>query len=122
MALIKCPECSKEISEYGAHNQRSMGVLKVNFTEFVWLEELIEIVESTASSEIYPLLKREDEKYVTEKAYNNPVFVEDIVREITLILSKDNRIKFFQVESENYDSIHNHNAYACVSRLKEKLK
>ena len=116
-----CP-CSKEISEYGAHNQRSMVVLKVNFTEFVWLEELIEIVESTASSEIYPLLKREDEKYVTEKAYNNPVFVEDIVREITLILNKDNRIKFFQVESENYESIHNHNAYACVSRQKEKLK
>ncbi len=109
-----CP-CSKEISDYGAHNQRSKVYLKVVFSEFIWLEELIEIIEAAASSEIYPLLKRVDEKYVTEKAYDNPVFVEDLVREITIKLKSDPRIKSFRVESENFESIHNHNAYACVN-------
>lgn len=110
-----CP-CSKEISKYGAHNQRSSVIVKVIFKEFMWLEELIEIVESSASCEIYPLLKRIDEKYVTEKAYENPSFVEDIVRDITLKLLNDKRIVSFKVESENFESIHNHNAYACVKR------
>ena len=109
-----CP-CSKEISDYGAHNQRSEVSLKVLFSEFIWLEELIDIVESTASSQIYPLLKRVDEKYVTEKAYEKPVFVEDLVREITLKLQEDKRILAFQVESENFESIHNHNAYAYIN-------
>lgn len=110
-----CP-CSKEISEYGAHNQRSFIFIRVNYEGFVWLEELIDIAESVASCEVYSLLKRVDEKYVTEKAYNNPKFVEDIVREITLILKADPRIKSFYVESENAESIHLHNAYAMISR------
>ena len=110
-----CP-CSKELSDYGAHNQRSYVTVNITYNTFVWLEELIEIIESKASSEIYPLLKRPDEKYVTEKAYDNPAFVEDIVREITLILQEDKRIDWFSVESENIESIHNHNAYAYVSR------
>ncbi|MDD2230877.1 MAG: GTP cyclohydrolase FolE2 [Candidatus Cloacimonetes bacterium] len=110
-----CP-CSKEISEAGAHNQRSKITIKVSYTGFVWLEELIELAEATASCEIYSLLKRVDEKYVTEKAYANPKFVEDIVREITLKLDSDERITGFFVESENAESIHLHNAYAMISR------
>ena len=110
-----CP-CSKEISQYGAHNQRSEISIKARYAGFVWLEELIEIAEAAASSQIYPLLKRVDEKYVTEKAYENPKFVEDIVREITQILSADTRILAFEVESENFESIHNHNAYASIKR------
>ena len=113
-----CP-CSKEISEAGAHNQRSEISIRIRYQGFVWLEELIEMAESTASCEIYPLLKRVDEKYVTEKAYNNPKFVEDIVREITLKIESDERIIEFEVESDNFESIHNHNAYACVHRSKE---
>ena len=113
-----CP-CSKEISEHGAHSQRSIVTVKVNFDEFIWLEELIEMVESSASCEIYSLLKRVDEKYVTEKAFENPAFVEDIVREVTIKFREDNRIKSFTVESENYESIHNHNAYACVESEKK---
>ncbi|MDO9578799.1 MAG: GTP cyclohydrolase FolE2 [Candidatus Cloacimonadales bacterium] len=110
-----CP-CSKEISDYGAHSQRSNVLVKLIFNEFIWLEEIIELVESSASCEIYPLLKRVDEKFVTEKAYDNPTFVEDVVREITLKLQKDKRIDWFLVESENQESIHNHNAYAKVER------
>lgn len=110
-----CP-CSKEISEYGAHNQRSVVTLSVRTNEFIWLEELIRIIEDQASSEIYSLLKREDEKFVTEAAYDNPVFVEDIVRGVTEQLAMDKRIDWFSVESENYESIHNHNAYAGVER------
>lgn len=110
-----CP-CSKEISQYGAHNQRSQITIKVSYRDFIWLEELIEIAEATASCDIYPLLKRVDEKHVTEKAYDNPKFVEDIVREITLVLENDNRILSFYVESENFESIHLHNAYAMISR------
>ena len=113
-----CP-CSKEISEFGAHNQRSLVMLKARLKEFVWLEELIEMVEETASCEIYPLLKRVDEKFVTEKAYQNPMFVEDIVRELTLKLNSDDRISYFEIESENFESIHNHNAYASLTRNKE---
>lgn len=110
-----CP-CSKEISEYGAHNQRSKITIKARYSEFVWLEEMVELAERASSCEIYPLLKRVDEKYVTERAYNNPKFVEDIVREISLALSKDERITAFYVESENHESIHTHNAYALITR------
>jgi len=110
-----CP-CSKEISNYGAHNQRSEVTVKVRMDRFVWLEELIELVESSGSCEIFSILKREDEKYVTEQAYNNPVFVEDVVRDITEKLSRDPRILWFSVESENFESIHNHNAYAFIER------
>ena len=110
-----CP-CSKEISVAGAHNQRSEITIQVSYNEFVWLEELIELAENASSCPIYPLLKRVDEKYVTEKAYNNPKFVEDIVREITQKLTADSRITAFHIESDNFESIHNHNAYAMVSR------
>ncbi len=114
-----CP-CSKEISDYGAHNQRSIVTVKVTIDDFIWIEEIIELVESCASCEIYSLLKRSDEKYVTEKAFNNPRFVEDIVREVTLRLKDDKRIRFFSVESENFESIHSHNAYACVKMRNKK--
>ncbi|UCD17813.1 MAG: GTP cyclohydrolase I FolE2 [Candidatus Zixiibacteriota bacterium] len=110
-----CP-CSKEISDYGAHNQRSIITLSVRTNRFVWLEELIGLVEDKASCEIYSLLKREDEKYVTEHAYDNPAFVEDIVRAITESISRDLRFDWFMVESENFESIHNHSAYAYIER------
>ena len=113
-----CP-CSKEISKYGAHNQRSHVTVKVVYNSFIWLEELVDYVEKTASCEIYPLLKRPDEKFVTEKAYENPVFVEDIVRDLTVILQNDSRVDWFSVESENMESIHNHNAYALVTQSKK---
>lgn len=114
-----CP-CSKEISSQGAHNQRSFVTIKVRYNGFVWLEELIEMAESAASSPVYPLLKRRDEKYVTEQAYANPKFVEDIVREITQKLEADPRILEYYIESENQESIHNHNAYAMVYRSPEE--
>jgi GTP cyclohydrolase I len=106
-----CP-CSKEISRFGAHNQRSIVTLKVQYSEFVWLEELIELVEKVSSCEIFPLLKRSDEKYVTEKAYQNPMFVEDMIRELTTKLKNDSRMVHFEIEAENFESIHNHSAYA----------
>ena len=112
-----CP-CSKEISEYGAHNQRSIASISVRFNKTVWIEDLIEIAESSASSSIYSLLKREDEKYITEYAYDNPAFVEDIVRNITEKLMNDSRIIWFEVECENMESIHNHNAWARIERWK----
>ena len=108
-----CP-CSKEISQYGAHNQRSHITIKLCYREFVWQEELIALAESVASCEIFPLLKRPDEKYVTERAYNNPRFVEDIVRELTQGLKADPRVKKFLVEADSFESIHAHNAYAKV--------
>ena len=112
-----CP-CSKEISEFGAHNQRGEVRLQVRFKKFVWIEDLIQLVEENASCDVYSVLKREDEKYVTERAYNNPKFVEDIVRDIAEKLQNDNNIVWFAVESENIESIHNHNAYAYVERDK----
>lgn len=112
-----CP-CSKEISERGAHNQRSFASISVRFKENVWIEDLVEIAESSASSSMYSLLKREDEKYVTEYSYDNPAFVEDIVRNITEKLMKDDRITWFEVECENMESIHNHNAWARIERQK----
>jgi len=108
-----CP-CSKEISQFGAHNQRSHITIKLCYSEFVWLEEMITLAESVASCEIFPLLKRPDEKYVTERAYNNPRFVEDIVRELTQGLKADPRVKKFLVEADSFESIHAHNAYALV--------
>ena len=113
-----CP-CSKEISEFGAHNQRGEVRLQVRFKKFVWIEDLIRLVEESASSDVYSVLKREDEKYVTERAYSNPMFVEDIVREIAQKLNADPNITWFAVESENFESIHNHNAYAYVEKRKD---
>lgn len=106
-----CP-CSKEISSQGAHNQRGLVSVTVRFKEFFWIEELIETVEQSASSEVFALLKREDEKFITEKAYDNPMFVEDVVREVTDKLRRDSRFTDFSVEAENFESIHNHSAYA----------
>ena len=114
-----CP-CSKKISDYGAHNQRSHVTVMVRIRDFVWVEELIEMVEGMASSELYGLLKRSDEKYVTERAFDNPKFVEDIVRDVSANLNQDQRIAAYRVESENFESIHNHSAYAMVERDKEK--
>lgn len=108
-----CP-CSKKISERGAHNQRSHVTVTARMNDFVWIEEIIELVESQASSELYGLLKRPDEKFVTERAYDNPKFVEDMVRDIAGLLNKDSRIDAFIVESENFESIHNHSAYALI--------
>lgn len=105
-----CP-CSKAISENGAHNQRGYVRIKVLYSDFFWIEDVIEMVESRASSPLYSILKRQDEKYVTENAYNNPRFVEDIVREVYLGLKKMN-FKWFSIEAENEESIHLHNAYA----------
>ncbi|MEM7400782.1 MAG: GTP cyclohydrolase FolE2 [Pseudomonadota bacterium] len=112
-----CP-CSKSISDYGAHNQRSHITISVRIKDFVWVEELIEMVEQQASCELYGLLKRPDEKYVTERAYENPKFVEDLVRDIATQLNNDDRIVAYTVESENFESIHNHSAYAYIKKDK----
>jgi GTP cyclohydrolase I len=114
-----CP-CSKSISERGAHNQRSHVTLTVQAKDFVWIEELIELVEQEASCELYGLLKRPDEKYVTERAYDNPKFVEDMVRDVAGRLNADERIIKYVVESENFESIHNHSAYALIERDKRQ--
>jgi GTP cyclohydrolase I len=114
-----CP-CSKKISDYGAHNQRSHVTVNAETQGFVWIEDLIDLVESEASCELYGLLKRPDEKYVTEKAYNNPKFVEDMVRDIATRLNSDDRIRSYVVESENFESIHNHSAYALIEHVKDK--
>jgi GTP cyclohydrolase IB len=108
-----CP-CSKEISDAGAHNQRSHVTVSLQFRKFVWVEEIIDLVESNASCQLYTILKRPDEKYVTEKAYANPQFVEDMVRSVAADLEKDSRVNWFTVESENFESIHNHSAYALI--------
>jgi GTP cyclohydrolase I len=108
-----CP-CSKKISDYGAHNQRSHVTVTARINDFVWVEDLIRMVESHASCELYGLLKRPDEKYVTERAYDNPKFVEDMVRDIATALNKDKRVDAYIVESENFESIHNHSAYARI--------
>jgi len=110
-----CP-CSKEISQFGAHNQRSLVTVNLRFKKFIWIEDIIQLVEDCASCDLYSILKRPDEKFVTEKAYQNPMFVEDIVREIAKRLNKDPNITWFTVESENFESIHNHSAYAYVER------
>ncbi len=112
-----CP-CSKEISAYGAHNQRSHVTVTAQLNAFVWIEDLIQMVEAQASCELYGLLKRPDEKYVTERAYDNPKFVEDMVRDVAARLDADARIDHYVVESENFESIHNHSAYALIEKDK----
>ncbi len=112
-----CP-CSKEISDYGAHNQRSHVTITVRTNTFVWVEDLIDLAEKEASCELYGLLKRPDEKYVTQKAYDNPKFVEDMVRGVAARLNADQRIDAYVVESENFESIHNHSAYAMIRKDK----
>ncbi len=111
--LSLCP-CSKEISQYGAHNQRSILSVAIKARDKVWIEDLILIAESSGSSDIFSILKREDEKYITERSYENPVFVEDIVRNAAEKLKKMKGIIWFSVESENMESIHNHSAYAQI--------
>ncbi len=108
-----CP-CSKEISKYGAHNQRGIVSVSLEFSKLIWFEDIIADVESCASSPIYSLLKREDERFLTEHAYENPMFVEDVARCVAGILKKNKNIKWFRVEAENFESIHNHNAYAMI--------
>lgn len=116
-ATSLCP-CSKEISIYGAHNQRCRVEARVRVKGMMWIEELVEVLEGAASHPVYAVLKRPDEKYVTEKAFENPKFVEDIVRDLAVALERDKRITWFQINSENFESIHNHNAYAQVTRDK----
>ncbi len=112
-----CP-CSKEISDYGAHNQRSHVTVAAKLKGFVWIEELIDLVEEEASCELYALLKRPDEKYVTERAYDNPKFVEDMVRDVAARLNQNPNIAAYTVESENFESIHNHSAYALIEHAR----
>jgi GTP cyclohydrolase I len=116
-----CP-CSKKISDYGAHNQRSHITISAKIRDHIWIEELIQMAEQEASSELFGILKRPDEKYVTERAYDNPKFVEDMVRDIAVRLNKEERVLAYVVESENFESIHNHSAYALIERDKDKGK
>jgi GTP cyclohydrolase I len=116
-ATSLCP-CSKEISERGAHNQRSHITVTARTNEFVWIEDLVQLIEAQASCEVYGLLKRTDEKYVTERAYDNPKFVEDIIRDVAGALNADPRIEAYIAEAENFESIHNHSAYALIEREK----
>ena len=109
-----CP-CSKEISELGAHNQRGEVRLSTRFERFIWMEDMIELVEGAASCEVYSILKRVDEKCVTERGFSNPKFVEDIVRDIARRMLDDNNIVWFSVSAENFESIHNHSAYAHIT-------
>ncbi len=115
-----CP-CSKEISKYSAHNQRTMVKVKVSYDEndIIWIEDLIEQIESCGSSRVYSVLKRCDEKYVTETAYENPKFVEDVLREVICILKNDDKVTYYEVEVEAQESIHNHNAWAWQSEIKQ---
>ena len=114
-----CP-CSKKISDYGAHNQRSHVTVTAKVKDFIWIEEIIDLVEQEASCELYGLLKRPDEKAITERAYDNPKFVEDMVRDVAARLNADDRISAYIVESENFESIHNHSAYALIEKDKAK--
>ena len=114
-----CP-CSKKISDYGAHNQRSHVTVTALINDFIWIEDIINRVEKQASCELYGLLKRPDEKFVTERAYDNPKFVEDMVRDVAAQLSEEKRIVAYTVESENFESIHNHSAYALITHDKRK--
>ena len=114
-----CP-CSKSISKYGAHNQRSHITIEAIATtgNVIYLEDLIDLAEQKASSELYAILKRDDEKVVTERAYDNPAFVEDIVRDLAVELNRHEKINFYSLESENFESIHNHSAYAMITNRK----
>ncbi len=115
MVTTVCP-CSKAISSYGAHNQRGEVIVRIRSTRSVWIEDVIALIESSASSELFSLLKRQDEKAVTERAYENPVFVEDLVRNVALKLNAHPDLTWYKVEAENHESIHNHNAYACIEK------
>jgi GTP cyclohydrolase I len=115
-----CP-CSKRISERGAHNQRSHVTITAKLREHLWIEDLIDIAEQEASCEVFGILKRTDEKYVTERAYDNPKFVEDLVRDIAMRLNQEPRIAAYTVEAENFESIHNHSAYALIERDKDAV-
>ena len=110
-----CP-CSKEISACGAHNQRAIVFVKVRFRKFFWIEDLIQLVEQSSSGEVYSLLKRVDEKFVTEKGYENPMFVEDVVRNVAEHLNRDPNFPWYSVEAESFESIHNHSAYAFLEK------
>lgn len=110
-----CP-CSKEISDFGAHNQRAYVDIMVRSKRLIWFESLVEIAEKSASAPIYTLLKRPDEKFVTESAFMNPKFVEDVARDVALALERDNRIEWYRVEIVSMESIHNHNAFACIEK------
>lgn len=112
-----CP-CSLEISDYGAHNQRGLVTLRARFKRLVWIEDLVAMAERAASCDLYAVLKRTDEKYITEKAFANPKFVEDIVRDVALQLNDDPNITWYEVSAENFESIHNHSAYAFIARDK----
>ena len=114
-----CP-CSKDISERGAHNQRSHVTVKAQLRSTLLIEELIDLIEAEASSQLYGILKRADEKYVTERAYDNPKFVEDVVRDVAARLNAEERVAAYTVEAENFESIHNHSAYALIERDKDK--
>jgi len=122
-----CP-CSKEISDFGAHNQRGYVTVEILTRSFdpdglIWIEEIVEWVESCASAPLYPLLKRPDERFVTMQAYENPRFVEDVVREVGVLISQDPRVGWFHVAAENQESIHNHNAFAEIEwTRKEKAE
>jgi GTP cyclohydrolase I len=118
-ATSLCP-CSKDISKYGAHNQRSHITIKAKVDGHMWLEELIDIAESEASCEVFGILKRADEKHVTERAYENPKFVEDIVRDVAVRMNKEERVRAYVVEAENFESIHNHSAYALIEKNKDE--
>jgi GTP cyclohydrolase I len=115
MVTTLCP-CSKAIAAYGAHNQRGEVTVQIRSNKAVWIEDVIGIIEGSASSELYALLKRQDEKAVTERAYDNPVFVEDLVRNVALKLNAHPDVSWYKVEAENHESIHNHNAYACIEK------
>ena len=115
MVTTLCP-CSKAISAYGAHNQRGEVTVQIRSTKAIWIEDLIGLIESSASSELYALLKRQDEKAVTERAYENPVFVEDLARNVVVKLNDHPDVTWYKVEAENFESIHNHNAYACIEK------
>jgi len=119
-ATSLCP-CSKNISDRGAHNQRSHITITATTNSFVWIEEIVQVAESQASCELFGLLKRPDEKLVTERAYDNPKFVEDIVRDVAGVLNADPRIDAYVVESENFESIHNHSAYALIEKNQQSL-
>ena len=116
-ATSLCP-CSKEISEYGAHNQRCRIEAAVRAEGTLWIEDLVQHLEAAASHPVYAVLKRPDEKFVTEKAFENPKFVEDIIRDLAVMLNEDDRVVQYDISSENYESIHSHNAYAQLSRDK----
>jgi GTP cyclohydrolase I len=118
-ATSLCP-CSKEISDYGAHNQRCEIEARVRTKSLMWIEEIVEIIEQAASCPVFAVLKRPDEKWVTEQAYDNPKFVEDIIRDLALGLNREDRIISYDISSENFESIHSHNAYAQISRDKRR--